>query len=90
MDNKHHRLNLCSRFRQTNLCDSANKVNFEDVFSDDIAVVKNALNHILGFNQLNLPPHFNTPPHPHGLILYTVYPKIVDSKNSGFTIVETS
>ena len=45
-DNEHHRLNICTRFRQTNLCDTVNKVNFEDVFSSDIAVITNALSHI--------------------------------------------
>ena len=46
-DNEHHRLNLCSRFRHTNLCDSNEKVAFADVLSDDAEKVKNILKVIM-------------------------------------------
>ena len=46
IDDEQHRLNYCTRFERTNFCNSANRVDFNDIFSTDFAVVKNALNHI--------------------------------------------
>ena len=46
LDDEQHRLNFCTRFEQTNLCNRVNIVDFNDIFSADFAVVKNALNQI--------------------------------------------
>ena len=43
IDDESHRLNSCSRFRQTNLCNSSEKAEFTDVYSNDIETVKNIL-----------------------------------------------
>ena len=45
-DDEYHRLNFCTRFRKTNLSDSVCKVNFDDIFSNDFAIVKKTLCHI--------------------------------------------
>ena len=43
IDDESHRLNSCSRFRQTNLCNTSEKAEFTDVYSDNIETVKNIL-----------------------------------------------
>ena len=43
IDDESHRLNSCPRFRHTNLCEAAEKVEFSDVFSNDFETVKNTL-----------------------------------------------
>ena len=45
-DDEQHRLNHCIRFKNTNLYDSPNKTNFDDIYSDDFATVQSALNRI--------------------------------------------
>lgn len=39
-DDEQHRLNHCVQFRKTNLCDCAEKVNFDDVYKSDISIVR--------------------------------------------------
>ena len=46
IDDEQHRLNYCTRFRETNLCDSADKVRFEDVYETDFTIVKKTLSSI--------------------------------------------
>ena len=46
LDDEQHRLNHCIRFRKTNLCDCAEKVDFDDVYKSDISIVKKMLNEI--------------------------------------------
>ena len=45
-DNEQHRLNHCTRFRKTNLCDSSNKCNFDDIYENDLTIVKHMINQI--------------------------------------------
>ena len=45
-DNEQHRLNNCTRFRQTNLCDSVDKVNFDDIYSTDFSVLMSTIKSI--------------------------------------------
>ena len=45
-DNEDHRLNYCTRYRTTNNCDYDEKVNFDDVYSSDISVLKNVIRKI--------------------------------------------
>ena len=45
-DNEQHRLNYCIRFKNTNLCNHVNKLNFDDVYQSDLTIVKNAIQHI--------------------------------------------
>ena len=40
LDNENHRLNSCPIFRHLNLCDEVEKVKFDDIYSDDLDVVK--------------------------------------------------
>ena len=47
VDDESHRLNLCSRFAQTNLCNSTEKVDFSDIYSDNVDTVKNILRVIM-------------------------------------------
>ena len=42
-DNEDHRLNHCVRFKSTNYCDQMEKVNFDDVYSTDINVLKSVI-----------------------------------------------
>ena len=46
IDDEQHRLNFCTRYRATNLCDSLEKANFDDIYSENFATVKNMLNQI--------------------------------------------
>ena len=39
-DNEDHRLNHCIKYRATNNYDCSQKINFDDVFSTDIDVLK--------------------------------------------------
>ena len=43
-DNDDHRLNFCTRYKDTNFFDDNEKVNFEDVYSSDINVLRNVIN----------------------------------------------
>ena len=45
-DDEQHRLNSCIRFRSTNLCESFNKLDFNDVYKTDLTTVKNAIQQI--------------------------------------------
>ena len=47
IDDESHRLNFCSRFKQTNLYDASEKVEFSDVFSDNVETVRNILKTIM-------------------------------------------
>ena len=40
VDNEQHRLNDCTRFRLTNLCDRNEKIDFQNIYHSDITVVK--------------------------------------------------
>ena len=46
IDDEQHRLNYCTRFRTTNLCDNIEKLNFDDIYDSDISVVKKMLSEI--------------------------------------------
>ena len=39
-DDENHRLNFCKRFASTNLSDSSEKVNFDDIYSRDHNKIK--------------------------------------------------
>ena len=47
LDDENHRINHCMRWQNVNLCNSNVKVNFEDIYSDDVdkclTVVENIL-----------------------------------------------
>ena len=43
LDNENHRLNYCSKFRLVNCYDSDEKVPFENIYSTDVATVKQAI-----------------------------------------------
>ena len=45
-DDENHRLNFCKRFNDINLSNSDRKVNFEDVYSTDIEVIKRVITQI--------------------------------------------
>ena len=45
-DDEQHRLNYCTRFRSTNLCDSSEKIHFDDVYETDFTIVKKTLSFI--------------------------------------------
>ena len=45
-DDENHRLNHCTRYRDTNFCDDEEKVNFDDVYSTDISVLKKIIDKI--------------------------------------------
>ena len=42
-DNENHRLNHCVRFKTTNYFDHVEKVNFDDIYSTDVNVLKNII-----------------------------------------------
>ena len=46
VDDENHRLNYCIRFKDKNRYDSATKLNFADVYSNDINILKNIISHI--------------------------------------------
>ena len=48
IDDENHRLNYCIRFRETNLYDTDEKVDFSEIFSTDINTVRNILPKIEG------------------------------------------
>ena len=43
LDNEHHRLNECTNYRELNFSNEDTKVNFQDVFSTDINVLRNVI-----------------------------------------------
>ena len=43
VDDENHRLNHCVKFRETNLYDSTEKVDFQNVYSNDIAVLQDII-----------------------------------------------
>ena len=45
-DDENHRLNFCKRFNDINLSNSDRKVNFKDVYSTDIEVIKRVITQI--------------------------------------------
>ena len=45
-DDESHRLNYCEKFQESNLFGSDNKVNFNDIYSDNIDVIKSVITHI--------------------------------------------
>ena len=45
-DNENHRLNYCKRYKDINLFDSDFKVNFDDIHSEDIQIIKSVITHI--------------------------------------------
>ena len=45
-DDEPHRLNHCARFRAINLCDSTEKVCFDDIYETDVTTVKKAITSI--------------------------------------------
>ena len=45
---ENHRLNYCIRFRETNLYDTDEKVDFSEIFSTDINTLRNILPKIEG------------------------------------------
>ena len=45
-DDENHRLNHCARYRSTNLCDCAEKLDFDDIYKSDFTVVKKAIDTI--------------------------------------------
>ena len=46
LDNESHRLNYCVKYKENNLYSSNDKANFEDIYSDDIDVIKRVIIHI--------------------------------------------
>ena len=46
IDDEQHRLNSCTRFRTINLCDCAEKLDFNDVYQSDITVIKKMIDSI--------------------------------------------
>ena len=48
IDDENHRLNYCIRFRETNLYDTDEKVDFSEIFSTDINTLRNILPKIEG------------------------------------------
>ena len=40
IDDEDHRLNSCQKFADINQCKSSNKINFEDVYSNDIHILR--------------------------------------------------
>ena len=46
LDNENHRLNFCVKFRDVNLYNSDDKVNFDDIFSNNIQVVRRVIKYI--------------------------------------------
>ena len=46
LDDENHRLNYCVKFQDTNLYDCDDKVNFYDIYSSDIQVIKNVISYI--------------------------------------------
>ena len=47
LDDESHRLNYCEKLKEINLFDSNNgKVDFRDVFSSDVKVLRNIIPHI--------------------------------------------
>ena len=45
-DDESHRLNHCVKFQENNLFSSNNKVNFHDIYSDNVDVIKSVITHI--------------------------------------------
>ena len=43
LDDESHRLNNCIKWKERNLFDSDEKVNFNDVYSNDIRIVRNII-----------------------------------------------
>ena len=46
LDNENHRLNHCVRWKHANLYNEAEKVPFEDIFSNDVNTIKNVVDKI--------------------------------------------
>ena len=46
LDDETHRINHCRKYKETNLHDSAQKINFSDVYSNDPLIIKNVLPYI--------------------------------------------
>ena len=46
VDDEQHRLNYCTRYRKTNLCDHVAKVNFDDIYVSDCIIVKRMISYI--------------------------------------------
>ena len=41
IDDESHRLNVCPTWRNNNLCDTGRSVNFTDIYSNDLDVIRN-------------------------------------------------
>ena len=46
IDDENHRLNHCKKIREINLYDSAHKVDFQDVYSNNLTTIKTIISHI--------------------------------------------
>ena len=47
LDDENHRINLCIKYRSVNYCDKAEKIEFNDIFSDDNLKIMNVVKAIL-------------------------------------------
>ena len=45
-DNENHRLNFCMKYKESNLYNSDYKANFDDIYSEDIEIIKNVITQI--------------------------------------------
>ena len=43
LDDENHRLNVCPKFKQVNRCDHNDKVIFNNVYSNDISVIRSII-----------------------------------------------
>ena len=43
LDNEDHRLNYCVKFKGFNYCNSSEKVNFEDIYSNDMPTLRKTI-----------------------------------------------
>ena len=46
VDDENHRLNTCTKWHTVNLCNSTEKIKFDDVYSDNIEDVRKVLAHV--------------------------------------------
>ena len=46
VDDENHRLNFCPKWQSSNLFNAIEKVDFIDVYSDDLCTIRNAIMHI--------------------------------------------
>ena len=46
IDDEHHRLNICTKWEDTNNANNHTKTNFQDIYSEDKDVLNNVINEI--------------------------------------------